>query len=77
MKYIVFENSEAVIFSDTIGHDEVAGNKPVKSAGFCSIETFRNQFDDTRARVSVWGESTSLKKKSNPEDIYNISRIWF
>lgn len=76
MKYIIFANNEPVIFPDTLGHNEVAGNRMVNSAGFCRIETYRNQWDDTRAKVSVWGESTSLKVKSCPEDAKIIEKIW-
>lgn len=76
MKYIIFANGEPVIFPDTLGHNEVAGSRMVNSAGFCHIETHRNQWDDIRAKVSVWGESTSLKVKSNPEDAEIIGKIW-
>lgn len=48
----------------------------VVSAGFCRIETFRNQWDDVRAKVSVWGKSASLGVKNNPEDTKIIERIW-
>ena len=68
MKYIIFSNGEPVVFSDAVGHNEVAGKRMVDSAGFCRIETFRNQWDDIVAKVSVWGESTSLGVKSHPED---------
>lgn len=76
MKYIIFSNGEPVIFPDTLGHKEVAGMRMVDSAGFCRIETYRNQWDDIRAKVSVWGESTSLGVKSNPVDAEIIKKIW-
>lgn len=76
MKYIIFANGSPVIFPDSVGHKEVAGNKMVVSAGFCRIETFRNQWDDIRAKVSIWGKSTSLGVKSNPDDAEIIERIW-
>lgn len=41
MKYIIFDNNEAVIFSDTTSHKSIAGERPVRSAGFCSVETYR------------------------------------
>lgn len=76
MKYIIFENGEPVIFPDTLSHREVAGNRPVRSAGFCAIETYLNQFDDLRAMATVWGESTSLGKKSDEKDEDIIESIW-
>lgn len=76
MKYIIFLNGEPVIFPDTLSHNEVAGNKPVISAGFCSIETYRNQWDDIRAKVQVWGESYTLKIKSSPDDVEILGKIW-
>lgn len=76
MKYIIFSNGEPVVFSDAVGHNEVAGKRMVDSAGFCRIETFRNQWDDIVAKVSVWGESTSLGVKSHPEDAKIIGKIW-
>lgn len=76
MKYIIFENGEPVIFPDTLSHKEVAGNHPVKSAGFCTVETYLNQFDDLRAMATVWGESISLGKKSDDKDEDIIESIW-
>lgn len=76
MKYIIFTNGSPVIFPNSVGHKEIAGNKMVVSAGFCRIETFRNQWDDIRAKVFVWGESKSLGVKSDPEDAEIIERIW-
>lgn len=76
MKYIIFSNGEPIVFPDTLGHNEVAGKRMVRSAGFCRIETFRNQWDDIVAKVSVWGESTSLGVKSYPEDAEDIKKIW-
>lgn len=77
MKYIIFANGEPIIFSDTLSHKEVAGNHMVNSAGFCRIETYRNQWDDVRAKVSVWGRSDSLNVESCQEDAKEIERIWF
>ena len=76
MKYIVFEDDTAIVFADSSSHKAMAGTKPVRSAGFCLIETHRNAFDDVRAKVSVWGESTTLNKKSNPQDVETLQRIW-
>lgn len=78
MKYIVFGDGQAVVFAETADHKLMAGNQWVRSAGFCRIETYRNQFDDLRAKIVCWGESKSLGMKSNPEeDAKAISQIWF
>ena len=60
MKYIIFTDGSAVIFGDTTSHKAVAGNRPVSSAGFCRVETFRNDYDDVRAKVSAWGKAILL-----------------
>lgn len=75
MKYIIFSNGEPVVFPDALGYNEVAGNHMVSSAGFCRIETYRDQWDDIQAKVSVWGESTSLGVKSHPGDAEDIKKI--
>ena len=76
MKYIIFENNTAVIFSDTTSHKSIAGERPVRSAGFCSVETYRNEWDDIRANISVWGYSSTLKKKSDPEDALILKEMF-
>lgn len=66
MKYVVFQDDTAAIFSDMIDHKSMA-IKPVKSAGFCIIETGRNQFDDICVKeCSCFGNSHTLKLKSDP-----------
>lgn len=77
MKYIVFENEDAIIFSNRCSHDFIAAGRNVLSAGFCRIETHRNCFDDIRAKVSVWGQSDSLKVKSNPADAQILENFFF
>ena len=76
MKYIVFQDESSILFSESQSHLCMAGWKPVKSAGFCLIETYRNDFDDIRARVSCYGESTTLGVKSNPEDSKILEGLW-
>lgn len=76
MKYIIFENGEAIIFSETANHRDMAGNSAVKSAGYCRVETYRNQFDDIRAKVDVWGDSYTLKVVSHPEDAKILENIF-
>ena len=77
MKYIIFESGAAVIFCDSTSHDEMAGEKPVASAGFCIIETYRNEFDDIRARVSCYGKSESLGKTCQPGDEEILKRVFW
>lgn len=77
MKYIIFDDDTAIIFANSASHKNMANKKLVKSAGFCTIETYRNSFDDIRARVSCYGESTSLGIKSNDGDNKIIERMWF
>lgn len=76
MKYIVFMDNTAVLLPKSASHNWIAGNKIVKSAGFCRIETYRNDFDDVRAKVSVWGESTTLGVKSDPQDAELIKMMF-
>jgi hypothetical protein len=54
----------------------MANGKPVKSAGFCQIETYRTQFDDIRAKISCFGESTTLGIKADPNDNQILESIW-
>ena len=76
MKYIIFQDNSAVIFSESISHKSIAGDMPVSSAGFCQIETYRNQFDDIRAKASCWGKSDSLGIAAFPSDNKIIERIF-
>lgn len=76
MKYVIFQSGDAIIFGDFASHKDMAGNRPVMSAGFCMVETFRNQFDDIRAKVSVWGKSDSLHVESNQRDSEVLAAIF-
>lgn len=76
MKYIIFMNGEVCVFPKTVSHSFIAGDRLVRSAGFCRIETYRNEFDDVRAKVQVWGDSFTLGVKSNPGDAEEISRMF-
>ena len=60
MKYITFFDNTAVVFPDTASHKEIAGDKLVRSAGYCRVETYRDKYDNVRAKVSCWGKSDSL-----------------
>ena len=76
MKYIVFQDNSAIIFADSMNHNYMANGRPVKSAGFCQIETYRNKFDDIRAKISCFGESTTLGVKADPNDNQILESIW-
>ena len=77
MKYIIFESGAAVIFSDSTSHDAIADKRPVHSAGFCVVETYRNEFDDVRAKVLCYGKSESLGKTCQPGDEETLKRIFW
>lgn len=77
MKYIILNDNTPVIFPDTASHDFIAANRRVRSAGFCMVETYRNQFDDIRAKVTTWGRSESLNIDSSPEDASILERLFF
>lgn len=71
MKYVIYSDGLCAIFSNSISHRDMninPINNPVISAGFCRVETFRDNFDDVRAKVSCFGNSTSLGLGSRPED---------
>jgi hypothetical protein len=59
--FVIFPNwvDHSAIVS---GYDNLMGKEPV-SAGFCSI----SQDKDFQPVITCWGESVSLKLKSNPE----------
>ena len=76
MKYIVFQDNSAIIFADSMNHNHMANGRPVKSAGFCQIETYRNQFDDIRAKISCFGESITLGVKADMNDNQILESIW-
>jgi hypothetical protein len=61
LKYIMLGNvtPAAIVFSDVISHAEVACGRHVSSAGFCYI--------DEEKGAQCFGESISLKIKSNPD----------
>ena len=76
MKYIVLADNTPVVFPETSSHNFVAGDRMVIAAGFCRIETKRNEYDDIRATVSVWGNSHTLKVQSRPEDAELIASMF-
>ena len=77
MKYIVFLDGSAIIFSNMLDHKWMANGRPVKSAGFCRIETGRNQFDDIVLKhCSCFGRSETLNVNSDPNDAEHIQEIF-
>jgi len=64
-KYIVFADGHVRVFPTTRIHSFMAGGDTVLSAGFC---------DRTGNKIEVWGESTTLGKKSRPEDAEIIQK---
>ena len=76
MKYVIFQTGETVLFAESVTHAFVAGSRPVRSAGYCLLETKRNQFDDIRANVICYGGSDSLGVTSRPEDAKEIAAMW-
>ena len=80
MKYIIFEDGAAVLFADSNNHRDIAMTRriPVRSAGFCRIETARNQFDDIVVRtVQCYGRSDTLQVNSDPVNDEPIVREIF
>lgn len=74
LKYIIIEESNSpILFKKQVLHSEVA--KPfraIKSAGFCTIS-----FKNYKLKINCFGESSSLKIKSNPEEDEEQIRISF
>lgn len=73
-KYVSYEagwTENALVFSESVGHDEIAamikntypGSK-ILGAGFVSVEVTK----DLDVKVKAYGKSTSLKLESRPED---------
>ena len=75
MKYIVYDNGWSdipIIFPVVISHDQMAFNLPgasrdnIIAAGFCQI---------IDGEICCYGESTTLKKQSRPEDSQIINQM--
>lgn len=62
-KYLIFESGDieaVVVFSSILLHQDVAGRRKIKSAGFCAL--------DNNGNWVAYGESVSLNCRSRPED---------
>lgn len=70
LKYVIFDELFPVLLTEAMGHSEVRPQMKPTSAGFCSIHPHDNT-------VAVWGESVSLKLKSQPTDAFLIEKMLF
>lgn len=79
-KYIMFDETNPILFREHLNHSDMAnhlsGLGEVTSAGFVQVyvETFEKEFPSIE--VSVFGESVSLKMKSNPVDAIWIKKMF-
>jgi hypothetical protein len=72
-KYIMLNEVYPIVFGEYFKHsDIVENNSRITSAGFGNL--FVN--DKNELEVSVYGESISLKKKSNPLDAKILLNIF-
>lgn len=67
MKYIIFQDGTFVLIPNFASHKNFNIYQPV-SAGFCRIESFRNEFDDVCYKVSCYGRSDTLKLDSRGKE---------
>ena len=75
IKYIMLDWDTPILFPDHMNHSDVAANfsSPVTSAGFVSVNG-RDEYGDTL--VQCYGESVSLKIKSNEKDSKIMNRTF-
>jgi hypothetical protein len=69
-KYIIIEHEGTevvVVFSPFLLHQDVAGNRKIKSAGFCEL--------DAKAQWIVCGDSVSLSCKARPQDARILNEL--
>lgn len=74
MKYIMFIDETFVILPRSQNHSDYAGSKVPISAGYLIMESYRNQYDDIRYRVSCYGQSDSMGLSSRKDDSEIIQR---
>lgn len=67
MKYIIFQDQSFILIPKFQNHKDYAYKVPI-SAGFCTIESYRNDFDNIRYKISCYGRSDSLNISSRKED---------
>ena len=74
MKYVIFNNNTFAIIPESASHSDVVKFKSsVISAGFCRIESYRNNYDDICFKVQCYGKSDTLNIESHKEDENIIS----
>lgn len=75
VKYIIIDDISPILFSEMETHAKVAAmaaGRPITSAGFCSLFFV----EEGHIAANVYGESVSLKLKSDPEDAALIERMF-
>jgi hypothetical protein len=77
MKYVMFNETNAVIFDPVLSHKDVArgighaGFAPT-SAGFFQVAVGEEKLGEIK--ISCFGESETLKLKANPKDAFWIAK---
>lgn len=80
MKYVMFNETNAVIFDPILSHKDVArgighaGFKPTSAGFFQVTPDFPSKGGDYQIRVNCFGESETLKLKTNEKDAYWIAK---
>lgn len=80
LKYIIVNDSLPVLFGLYFQHISIRTNGTVTSAGFCSIAEVDTEpngigYSEKVFKAEVWGESVSLKVKSEPRDAKVIENM--
>lgn len=75
MKYVITSGTFPILFNECLVHGDVCSNFAVKSAGFCSVDFVKQKDGKIITKVYCWGESETLKRKSNPEDASLIEQM--
>lgn len=77
-KYIIVEergHEVAIMFDSLLSHIDIANNIDVISAGFFAVGAKPSEKDPADISVSVFGNSTTLKKKSRETDSRLLKKI--
>lgn len=79
LKYVVFDGALPVVFGEYFKHCDVfVRGSEATSAGFCTIEqvTVVNHGKvESSFKVECFGESTSLKLKTKPNDCRVLTKV--
>ena len=77
-KYIVIDERNAIVFSETLTHKEIAGyGYNITGAGFVSFEVGQDEYGCGTITAHCYGESVSLGVASNPKDSDIVTRELF